>query len=62
MDETIKLVTKTAREECKHEDQEVLRPNRFHCNTCDYEWRMIKSSVLKRGLYLRSARSLHRGR
>jgi len=60
--EQIKLVTKTAREQCKHETPTMLRKNRFRCEACGYEYRMVKQSVLKRGLYLRSARSLHRGK
>lgn len=60
--EQIKLVTKTARDQCKHETPTILRKNRFRCEACGYEYRMVKQSVLKRGLYLRSARSLHRGK
>ena len=58
----IRLVTKTAQEQCKHETPTELRKNRFKCEACGYEYRMVKQSVLKRGLYLRSARSLHRGK
>lgn len=61
-DPQIKLVTKTAREQCKHEAPTELRKNHFKCEECGYEYRMIRQSVIKRGLYLRSARSLHRGK
>ena len=57
----IRLVTKTARDRCQHESSTEFRKNRFKCEACGYEYRMVKQSVLKRGLYLRSARSLHRG-
>ena len=62
LEEMPKLVTVSAQRACKHENQIEKSKNRFECPDCQMQWRKVSQKVLKRALFLRSARSLHRGK
>lgn len=49
----IRLVVRTPVQDCKHEQIMSPRPNRYKCDECGLEYRLVRKSVLRRRTMLR---------